>query len=267
MLWLLAWVLVSDRSLAAGVRDVDDGWLMGPAGVAAFLGTNTGPSAGLWSTVGYTRLYSLNEVPITRIELGYRLAKTWGAPTVAISWQGLGEGLYREQNTRLHLQWGNPLALGLAGTQVLVESGGGEFELQRLSSWDLRATGNLLWQLAPRFEIRAEVWLPLAASEDSLTKMGRRRLGRLQGWHEQVSFGLTVDLKPTLQPTVGLEWDLAWGSAAMGLRLDPSTAVVGPVVYVSHRNILIQTSHLVHPQLGVTHRFQIGVGHWGAARW
>ncbi|MFT5232656.1 MAG: hypothetical protein ACI9UQ_000678, partial [Candidatus Krumholzibacteriia bacterium] len=258
-------LVLADLCTAAGTHLVEDGWLLGKGGVAIFLSGQSQQSTGLWSTVGHSALYQMNEFPATQASFGARLGEGWAKTTIAASWHVLGSGMFGQQNAELHLQWGQSFAVGFAGSILQTTSGGAHgFAVQKSMRWRLSLTGNHIWEVGALTQVRTEVWLPLASAVGEGFVDARTRLLRIQGWHERVAFGVAVDLKPNLAPTMGLEWDLAWGAAALGLRLDPSTGVVGPVVYLRRAKLLVQTSHLVHPQLGVTHRFQIGVGNWGA---
>jgi len=63
-------------------------------------------------------------------------------------------------------------------------------------------------------------------------------------------------------PAISLEGALAMGpNLVLGCRYDGATGTVGPIVWVRRGLLIVTSSHLVHPILGVTNRVMIG---WGA---
>jgi hypothetical protein len=67
---------------------------------------------------------------------------------------------------------------------------------------------------------------------------------------------LSLEILGRLSHRVGLGW-----------RVDPDTGSLGGTFTARLGGLWWQTSHLVHPALGVTHRFQLGCGDAGAAPW
>jgi hypothetical protein len=55
------------------------------------------------------------------------------------------------------------------------------------------------------------------------------------------------------------------GDTALGLRADPATGILGLTLVWLGAGVMIRTSHLAHPDLGLTHRFQVGFGRPAAA--
>jgi len=255
-------------SAAAGIRNLADGWLLGPAATAAFIGGQDAPGGGVWAMAGQNRLYGLPELPVTALCLGARLGRLPGQPTVDICWQSLGRGLYREDDYRVHFQVGKMPVLGVALRSVAIHTGGyAGIQTGQDHHWQAAVTIQAGWQGTAGTHVQTQLWLSLAAGGSVASGSGRRPLLRMQGWQGPLALALAVDLTADRVPTVGLEWDLAWGGGGCGLRLDPATGSLGPVLYWRRRLLLVRTSHLVHPQLGVTHRVQLGVGNWGAPRW
>jgi len=258
---------------ATGGRDLVDGWLLGPAAAAEFVGGPATAQGGVWATVGQSRLFGMSELPVAAVNVGLRLARWPGQPTLAVAWQTLGEGLYREDDRRLHLQLGNLPAVGIALRSVVIRTGGElGISLRTVSQWQAAVTFQAQWRPAPGARLQVQLWLDAGHGGDRQNggRQGgdaRRPLARIQGWQGPMALAAALDLKPDQTPTVSLEWNLGWGGGACGLRADPATGSLGPVLVFRRGRLLVRTSHLSHPVLGVTHRVQLGLGSWGAPRW
>ncbi len=253
---------------AAGIHDLADGWLLGPAATAEFLSGPAPAGSGAWATAGQSRLYGLPTLPVVGVDLGLRWIAGPGQPSVAASWQTLGQGLFATTDWRWHLQAGQRPALGVAMQSLTVRSGG-EVDIARHSEthWQVALTVQTEWRPTPSAAVQAQLWLSLDAADRWWDGQARRPLLRMQGWRGPMALAVAVDLKPDQTPVVSLEWALSWGGGGCGLRADPATGTVGPILVWRRGSLLVRTSHLAHPQLGVTHRIQLGIGAWGAPRW
>ena len=56
------------------------------------------------------------------------------------------------------------------------------------------------------------------------------------------------------------------GAAALAMRWDGASASLGPGCALRLGPLLLRTSHLTHPALGLTHRFELTGGSLDAAR-
>jgi hypothetical protein len=264
----LAVLLQASCGLGAGTRDLADGWLLGPGAVGRLLGDRSAPSAGAWGSAGQARLYGMAELPVSALAVGWRLARWPGQPTCEVSWQRLGDAYFREDERRVHLQVGRILSWGLMVGQVRATTDiAGVEPLPALSVWHAAMTAQWDWYPAPDSGVRVQLWLSLREAGEADLARARRPLLRAESWRGPTAVAVAVDLKADLTPVLGLEAVLGGGGAACGVRLEPDVGVVGPVLYLRRGALQLGTSHLMHPQLGVTHRLRVGFGAWGAPRW
>ncbi len=253
---------------AAGIHDLSDGWLLGPAAAAEFVGGRPPTHGGVWATVGQSNLFGMPELPVTALNLGLCLGTWPGQPTLEVGWQKLGVGIFWEDDRRVHLQLGGMPTIGVALRTLAVHTGGEVGIAARHDShWQSAVTVQAQWHWGPVGWMQVQLWLPAAQGGDSQGGLVRRPLLRFQGWQGPLALAAAVDLDSGRSPTVGLEWNLGLGEAALGLRADPATGTLGPVLTWRRGPLLVRTSHLAHPYLGVTHRVQLGLGAWGAPRW
>jgi len=254
---------------AAGIRDLTDGWLLGPAATAHLLGlVPTVRDVPVWLVAGHSRLYGLPELPIAAVTAGVRIGPWPGTPSLAISWQTLGQGLYRENERCVHVQWGRRLILGVQLLSRTLRTGGEAGVPERQESFGrVRATAQIDWDFGPESIVQLRLNLPIADPVEFRRRAGRSRLLAVQGWRGTIGFATAVDMKPDQTPTVGLEWYLGWGGTACGVRIEPSVGTLGPVFAWGRGAMVFRSSHLAHPQLGITHRFELGFGFGGGPRW
>ncbi len=255
---------------AAGTRDLADWWLFGPGAASSLTGFGAGAraGAGIWVVVGHGLLYGLPDLPLAAVRVGARMGGLPGAPTLEIGWQKLGRGLYREDDRRVSVQWGGSVAAGLEMRSLAVVTGGEAGYPERT---EVYRSVDLMVQAGREREagggIRARLFLPLVESRLLRGRQGRRRLFACEAWREATGLAAAVAVDAAQRPTVGVEWYLAWGAAAVGLRAEPAVGVLGPVLVWRRRGLLLRTSHLVHPILGVTHRFELSFGVGPRAPW
>ncbi len=263
--WVWAW---TDPVQASGARDLADGWLLGPAATVEFLAGQPLSPDGFWVTAGQSRLFNLPSLPVLAVEAGLRLGQWPGKPVLAVAWQTLGEGIFVEDQRRVHLQWGQVPVVGLAWRSVGTRTGGiSGAEERQDDRWSVDAVLQGSWRPVAASKVEARLWLPLTSGGLNSLADARRPFLQLQGWAGATALAVTVDRKADQTPTVALEWGLGWGGGSCGLRVDLATGVAGPVINWRRGLLLVRTSHLAHPQLGVTHRLQVGFGAWGAAPW
>ncbi len=267
---LIVTVGVAEPSVvvAAGIRDLADGWLLGLAATGEFLGPPALSTGGAWVAAGHSRLYGMAELPVSALTGGVRFSGWPGDPTLTVGWQNLGEGLFQEHQLEAHLQLGTAPVAGLAVLSTVTQTGGSAgIDSQKDTHWQSAFTVQGGWRPSATGRVQIQFWLPLVQHNGSSMVAARQRLVRAQGWQGPLVLAAAVDLTPDQTPTVSLEWGLRAGGAACGLRADLATGALGPVLYLRRGQILVRSSHLVHPQLGVSHRLQVGLGTWEAPRW
>lgn len=254
--------------VAGGVRDLADGWLLGVGASGEYLNGQAVRTGGIWVVAGQSRLFDMAVLPLLALDGGVRLRRWPGQPTLTVGWQTLGKGLYREELRRAHLQLGATRALGIYWWSHTAQSGGQDgIPWQRDVHWRVALTVQGEWRPSPTGFVQFQLRLPVAEGDNTWLAGARQSLARVQGWQGPMALAAAIDLRPDRTPTVSLEWDLGGGGAACGLRVDLATGTLGPVLYLRRGMLLVRTSHLAHPQLGITHRLQVGFGAWGAPRW
>ncbi len=275
---LVAWQHTSAVK-GEGLRDFQDGWLMSIRERARVLehpetrlllpGGQTAvqpgkPRLGWWLGVGQGQLYSMEELVLGSVEGGLLLRSGKLPISFVFSWERLGEGLYLEDTRTVGLGVGDKVRVGVRvrARQWLVENelvdSGLEVGLQGAFSfkWGKLVSGEVGF------------WLHAAGSPGWHAHGGRRTLADFKLFYPGTGLALRVDQKNDGAPVLSLEI-LGRLSRRLGLgwRIDPETGTMGGNFSIRLGGFWLFTSHLVHPALGVTHRFQIGTGDPGAASW
>jgi len=259
---LLLATLASSLLVPSGVwsqtdSQLDRGWSLGARAAAGLLGGNSTIADGSWVAAGQTRLYGMPELAVVFLQLGMRRRKWRGQPAGEVTWESVGDADYRLDSLRLRLEFGRQPAVGFQ-LRSIASSGGG-------SHWRANLTAFGRWGASHRLEAR--VWAPIGQWGLPAVMVDRQPLLHIQGWSELFAVAVAVDQTVSGRPTFGLEWDLHVDKALVGWRLDLESFSLGPVVYWRRGALILRTSHMVHPELGVTHRVQLGWGQVGAGLW
>mgnify|MGYP001026491582 CR=1 FL=1 len=240
---------------AGGTRDLMDGWVVPASSVAALLSAPSAAAApdGPWASLGQGRLYGLRELPLAAAAAGWR-APRWEA---ALAWQHLGSGLWREERLRARLLVGRAARVGLAaGWDALRLAGQAsgerwaalscEVEFDRPGAWCWRAS------------------FPLRPCPPWYGEGGARRWLGVSGGASGFGWAVALDRDARGVPLLeGEALAAIGGGGALGLRWEPATGSLGATTAWLRLGLLLRTSHLAHPALGVTHRFALGFGRVG----
>jgi hypothetical protein len=243
-------LLLCAASARAGFRDLRDGWLLGPASAAALLDGRSEPAAGWTWRAGVSRLHGLPGLELG--ELGLRGAG--GVGRVDLAWQRLGGELWHED--RLVLLCGRgPVALiadaralgagdRIAGRRLDLRC---ELELEPAAGWRLRLNTDPYtlvdgcsappWRAWCALEHRVAAWAAGLQLDRGLRGGTATRVG-----------GLVV---------VG-------GGVGLGLLCGLENGELGLTTAWRRGRLLVRSSHLVHPVLGPTHRWQLALTAGGA---
>lgn len=231
------------RADAGGSRDLADVWLVSPQDVG-------GAPVPAWRLeLGTGHLFGLCELPQYRLEGRLDHAR-WSA---GAAWERLGSGPYREDSVRLQAGLGRGWRLGIEGgaDRLLI----GEEDSRVCPALAVRTTTGRSGSL------RLDVWWHLAAAPPWYGAGGVRRLARLTGrghdWAWAVAIDRAADGRPSVQADILAR--VAPG-ACLGLRADPWSGAVGLSTAWWVKVGWLRTSHLVHPDLGTTHRWALVLG-------
>ena len=272
----VSWVLLicacggAPRASAGGTRDVSDGWLLPAGELIARLwpppenrgsgplgATATGQQASLahWLWLGHARLYEMPQLPLLAVGLGLpALGLQW-----SLQWQRLGQTLVQEDQWRLAVRGPSRLepTLSVGWDRLALAGRSGRGHLFLGAGISLRTAAGLRLRIEPPLTPPPPWYGPTAA----------RRWLLITGGLEGVVWGLAVDRTTAGSPVVQLDLTGRVGPrAALGLRAEPVTGSVGLTTAWYHRNWLLRTSHLIHPELGVTHRWYLAAGSVGSIR-
>lgn len=262
---LLAHVPV--KALGEGLRDFSNGWLLNP-GDAAFILATTPPGDsrgwGLWAGAGQGQLYSMEELPLKSVECGI-VQKGGPLPWyLACSWERLGDELMVEETSVLRFRLGRNPQAGIRvrarrwivlGEQLDTSL---ESDLEGRLSFTLGAglTGNVAVRLHP------------GSLPDWHGRGGRRTLAEGKLIYPGGGLAVRLDQRSDGVPILSLEiMGRLTSRLGLGVRADPETGSLGGNLVIRVGGLWLNTSHIVHPALGLTHRFHLGVGDPEASVW
>ena len=220
-------------------------------------------SYGAWSACGVSRLHGLAELPLRRLAAGLRTA-SWSA---ALSWQALGGDVWREDQVVVRTSFTTgPASVG-AG------AGAGPSGLRPWCGLDLR------WR-RPRYAAVAgdddlEVGpvaglscggvagtvhvLPLVLRRGA-ESVGPRPWLAVRRLDDAWSASILLERADRGVASWRAGGDLRLGAAfCCGLVTDGAGGAVGVTTAWRRGRLLVRTSHLVHPVLGTTHRWDLAV--------
>ena len=245
----LACLVGATAANAGGTRDLADAWLIPTARLRTMLTDAQAPPRRWYLTVAQGRLYELAELP----QLGIAAGCQWSSLHGRLAWERLGRSLYREDQARLEVLAGRTWRLGIRAGLDRLDLGG--HEQRRAFSLDLRIQGSLPGRL------RLDVWWPLTEAPIWYGRQGLRRWLRLDGGGEAWAWATTVEVTSAGTPTVQGEAMLRLAAAgALGLRFEPWSGAAGFTMAWRLGPVLWRSSHLVHPDLGTSHRWSFDIG-------
>ncbi len=242
-------------ALAGGFRDPGEAWLL-PGGEVVRLMHGDPPGDGAtWSVVATEgHLFGMPELPQTGLDVRWSSKARTGL-RLEVTWSDTGRDPYRSTGLRAALRLPGLAAPGVEWRQRRTELAG-----EGMPAWSrIYATWSLSGGWASgRGEIR--VHLPLNHAPAGAVPEGREPF--FEGRWRQGACAMVWRLErdATGRPRSGGSVDIALGGrVALGLRGDLPSGSLGPGLTVRRGPLLLRTSHLAHPRLGVTHRFAVGV--------
>lgn len=250
LLVAIAWLGLGSPAAGGGSRDLHDGWLLPPDLLRPWLAP--GPTAGEtgpWAAVGQARLYGMPELPLRALAAGWR-APRWRA---VLAWQRLGADLLVEERVRGRLLMGARQAAGVAVGWDVLRLAGAPPRRRPVVNCELRLAGPAGTLLAGS--------LPLLPAPDWYGRGGARRWWSLAAVGGDAGWSLALDRDAAGRPLLEGEGMVRVADrCGVGLRWEPATGSLGLTTAWLWRGLLLRSSHLAHPVLGLTHRWSLGVG-------
>lgn len=262
-----------------GLRDFADGWLLNPLDMALIL-SPVWPSDpeiqgsdrplvernrwGLWVGAGQGQLFSMKDLPLKAVELGI-IRRGEALPwSLAGSWECLGEELMVEETGAMRFRLGrNPQT----GVRVRTRSWQVAGEMVA-SSLEASFEGRLFFEIGARLRGNVAIWLHPWNLPDWHGRSGRRALAEIKLFHPASGVALRIDQRGDGAPVLSLEiMGRLTPNFGLGFRTDPETGSLGGNLVAKLGGPWLHTSHIIHPALGVTHRFHLGLGDPGASVW
>ena len=244
---------------AAGIRDFDDGWCGEPPAAADLLDGTAGDGA--WTACGLARLHGMADLPLRRLAAGRRSAP-WSA---ALSWQRLGGSAWREDLVDLRAVFGGLRKKPRSGREPVA----GVWRPWCGLSWRWRrpAYASVLGREALELAPFAGVARGGFAATLHVVPLVVRRGDEADGPRPWLSvrwraaaWSATCELRRDDRGVAS--WraagDLRLGAPfGCGLVADGASGAAGVTTAWRRGRLLVRTSHLVHPTLGPTHRWDL----------
>lgn len=264
---------------SAGVRDFSDGWLLNPGDTASVLAKDEVPPSdkdgphpesvprerwGLWAGAGQGVLFSLGDLPLKSLEGGIvHRGQRWPW-SLAGSWERLGDWLMVEETGTIGLRLGGNPQIGfrMKARRWLVEG-------QKIDTGlEAAFEGRLKFKLGEELSGSLALWMHLSQPVRWHRERGRRDLADIKFFYPGGGVAVRLEQGGDGAPVLSVEvmGRLTTG-LGLGFRADPVTGSLGGSLVAKIGGPWLRTSHLVHPALGVTHRFHLGVGDPGACIW
>ena len=260
-------LLVLDQGVgsAGGLRNFSDSWPIASSTARRLLQNSIelGSSPrGLMVMVGQGRLFEMAELNQSFLAFEGKVSPRTFTLQLDGQWERVGSGLFVEDHLETRILLGESPSWGIS-TQWFAQTLGGCSEETTLEF-------RLLWEMDFSFrEIRGRFhfeW-PLKKSAYSSGATRRQNVLNFTITTDEFAAALVVDRRIDGTPKPGFHILLALEhGVGLEFRADPSTGSLGPGLSVVRGGLMLRTSHVVHPHLGVTHRLLLVVGKFGDGR-
>lgn len=257
-----ACLLLAAPAAAAGLRRLDSAWLLPAAlhGVLLEPALTEQAAPGSWLRIAQSSLYGLPELPVRLLAIG-AAGRGWAAET---GWEVLGSDALRDDRLTARCAVGDRWRVGLWAARRSVRLGPGESGQAQSVDLEVMARGS-----HPAFgEWTAALQWPLVRKVDSW--LGAEPEPRLRAALAAKGRALAVSLDMDQDGRPALGWEAVAGlGGGLGLawRSDRASGAAGGGLVWRKGRLRLRTSHLVHPELGLTHRTEICVGRPGGSPW
>jgi hypothetical protein len=230
---------------AGGMRDLDDAWLMSDDVALAMV--QPGPRATRWRvTAAHGRLYGLPDLP----QSGLAVDGRWPTVAVTLRWRRLGRFLFREDLVGAAVMAGRSWQAGLGVDRHTMRLAADP--PVRAMTFDLRV------RATPRPGWTVDAWWPLSDAPSWQRLRGMHRLLRLTAVRGRWAAAMAIDRTGDGGVVAQGEWLAGLADrVAAGVRIEPWSGASGLVTVWRAGPVVLRSSHLAHPDLGVTHRWSV----------
>lgn len=244
---------------AGGLRNFQDSWLIEASTARALFDQRQTPEIiqrGLMVMAGQGRLFEMPELNQRFLALEGRISPGGFGLKVAGQWEKTGTGLFVEDHLVGRFLLGRNSLWGLSF----------DWSRQTLGGMpdDAVLELGILWEVVCHYNgSRARLFLdwPLNPPSQSLGNSHRRNLAKISFVNRNTAAAIVLDRQPDGTPKAGLHLLLSLDyGVGFEFRADPATGSLGPGLTLVRGNLMLRTSHVIHPHLGVTHRWLLVVG-------
>lgn len=259
---LLAGLAMASPAGASGLRRLDSAWLL-PAALHVHLVGDAAaapPARGAWLRAGQARLYGLPELPTRALGIGLA-GRGW---VLDAGWETLGSGPLRDDRAYGSIAVGTARLLGVRASRRGLSPGAGEAGAAIAIDLEVVAAGHAAglghWRLG--------AWWPLLRQGDPWVPAEPET--RLRGALAGQGRALAASLELTADGSPSFGWEALaslGGRLALAWRADLASGATGGGLLWRSGRVRVRTSHLAHPELGLTHRAEVCLGNAGGAPW
>lgn len=247
----MASIAPGTAALGGGVRDLADAWLLdGPRTDALLAGPDAAgsPAPRWWLEARQGSLYNLPELP----QLGLLASLRHGRVGLLAAWERLGADLYREDVATGRLSYGDSWRWGLCVELARLDLAGDAVRRHLLLATCL--------QLPLTSGIELTIDWPWAGPPPWYGDRGLGRWVALTGRVTAAAWTLAWHRRGDGTPMLQVEalFSLAPG-VAWGVRWDAASGSAGLCTAWKRAGLVLRSSHLAHDDLGITHRWSLGV--------
>ncbi|MCP4571849.1 MAG: hypothetical protein GY838_05805 [bacterium] len=243
-----------DSATAAGARLLEDAWLHEPAWAPGGAALETGGFA--WASAGTGRLFGMPELPLSALRLTAGRRGQSSAWSLAAGWQRLGREVLQVDHLAVSAGRDGRWRCRVRGVSERRTLAGSATPARRR----VEAVLGCEWRAPAGFSGRGDLHLALV---DGMAGDPRHvaPLMLLVLRLPPVSCALAWDRRGDGTPLLGLEVVVELSpAAAFSWRYDGGSRSLGWGLVLRRGPLLVRSSHLVHPDLGATHRWQVAAG-------
>jgi len=229
---------------------IDDGWLVEAPRLGRWLVRPSGDASVDWClAAGIGRLYEMPELPVR----GLGLMRRGDSTRARLAWSRCGGETWREDEVQLEAVAGAGQRIGLALDLAITRTGSPVTPVRRA-----RLLPSLVWRWRMGSDLQGDLRFDLPESGDVAPGRGRRSLGgaswRSGNWFTALRIDRRLQGGTSARLAIHLK---ATSGVSLGVICLPSGGQWGGLFAFRRGALMLRGSHLTHPLLGQTHRWEV----------